>query len=102
MSAFDPFDFRANDLRNDEWRKRASKEFLPGIDPSDLKSGMRITISPNLRYEDNSYTDTIHTVLAVNSMHVQTKPDRHWSQKPVLLAVHQHHFYSAEGFEGME
>lgn len=97
---YDPFGFRAADNRRDKWRQKAQAMFLPGIDPADLKPGMRVTISPNLRYEDNSYTDTIHTVIAVNQMHVQTRLDRgSVNDKPVLLMVNDHHFYDASGFE---
>lgn len=98
---FDPFGFREADKRRDTWRSKAKTLFMPGIDPAELKPGMRVTISPNLRYEDNSYTDTIHTVIAVNTMHVQTQLDRHWSDKPVMLLVTDHHFYSAEGFTAL-
>lgn len=96
---YDPFGFERHDKKKEAWRKKAQEMFLPGIDVADLKKGMRITISPNLRYEDNSYTDTIHTVLAVNQMQVMTRPDGHWSDKPVMLLVCNHHFYDASVFD---
>jgi hypothetical protein len=97
MSIFDSMENQ--DRRRSAWQKKAQELFLPGIDPADLKKGMRVTISPNLRYEDNSYTDKIHTVLAVNSAQVMTKIDNHWSDKPVMLLVCDHHFYSADEFD---
>ena len=95
---YDPFGFRQVRAEQERWRTTTAKEFIPGIDPADLKPGSRITISPNLRLGDRSYTDTIHTVLAVNSCHVQTMPDNSYNGKPVLLMAHEHHFYSAAEF----
>lgn len=97
MGIFDSIDWDGIRKEQEEWRGQARRELLPGIDPAELVPGMRVTISPNLRLGDRSYTDAIHTVLAVNSSHVQTRLDGR--PKPVLLMVHEHHFYSAAGFE---
>ena len=99
MSIFGDIDAIRKDQEN--WRAFAKETFIPGIDPADLKVGMKVTISPNLRIHDRSYTDSIHTVVGVNSTHVQTRPERHWSDRPVLLLLHEHHFYDASNFETM-
>jgi hypothetical protein len=91
-------DFESIERRRDEWRKTAKQEFVPGIDPAELKPGMRITISPNLMILDRSYTRDIHTVIAVNASHVQTRINDGYHKSPILLAVHEHHFYDASSF----
>lgn len=102
MEEFRLPDFEAIERRNNEWREEAKQTLLPGIDPSDFKKGMRVTISPNLRHGDRSYTDEIHEIVAFNTGHVQTRiPDR-WSgdkgDRLIMLLISEHHFYSAEDF----
>ena len=98
MTTFPGFpDFESIQRRNDSWRDYAKTEFMPGIDPAEIKIGMKVTISPNLMIHDRSYTREIHEVLAVNSNHVQTKIKSY--DRPILLPVHEHHFYDASGFE---
>lgn len=92
-------DFAAIDRDNREWRQNAKDTFVSGIDPADLKSGMKVTISPNLRIHDRSGTDCIHTVIAVNSSHVQMIGDGgFYAEKPRLWLIHEHHFYDASHF----
>lgn len=99
MSIFG-FDFEASQRRNDEWRKSAREMFVPGIDPAELKPGMKITISPNLMIHDRSYTEAVHTVVSVNSCHVQTRGSgSYYKDRLIMLPVHEHHFYDASGFE---
>ncbi|MCB5205042.1 hypothetical protein LH464_21485 [Neorhizobium sp. T786] len=94
-------DFEAMERRKVEWQLFAKTGFIPGIDPADLKIGMKVTISPNLMIHDRSYTGEIHEVVAVNTTHVQTRiPDyRDGQTRLVMLMVHEHHFYDATGFE---
>lgn len=96
MNSFFP-DFDGIDKRNAEWRAYAKVTFMPGIDLADLKAGQKVTVSPNLQYRDMSYSRELLTVVAVNAIHVQVRR-RHGG--PVILSAHEHHFYSADGFEG--
>lgn len=95
--------FNNIDRENEEWRAEARSTFAPGIDPADLKVGQKITISPNLRIHDRSYTRDIHEVVAVNASHVQTRIRDRWSKDKswslIMLLAHEHHFYAADGFE---
>lgn len=98
---YDPFGFRENDRRRDRWQTEAKQTFVNGIDPADLKPGMIVTVSPNLRMSDRSYTTDLLEVVAVNAGHCQVRPcgsDR----EPAILLLHEHHFYSAETFERPE
>lgn len=99
-----PFiDFNAIDRERREWQEAAKHTFVSGIDPADLKPGMRVTISPNLRIADRSGCDSIHTVVAVNSSHVQMISDGGWDKgKPRLWMIHEHHFYDASHFAASE
>lgn len=91
-------DFEGIDKRNAEWRDWASKAFVPGVDPAELKPGQLVTVSPNLMCHDNSYTREVLTIVAVNTAHVQVR--RADSANTLLvLPVHQHHFYLADNFE---
>lgn len=89
-------DFNEIDRRNDQWREYAKATFVNGIDAAELIAGMKVTISPNLRYQDNSYTREVLTVVASNALSVQVRLSR---GELVVLSAHEHHFYSAESFE---
>lgn len=92
-------DFAAIDKDNRDWRAFASTAFIPGIDPADMAPGMKVTISPNLRVHDRSGTTEIHTVVAVNTTHVQMTSSGGWDKgKPRLWLLHEHHFYDASNF----
>lgn len=84
-----------------EWQKQAKQVLVSGIDPSELKIGQRITISPNLIVGDRSYTRDIHEVLAINTSHVQTRIKRGYDGNPqiILLLAHEHYFYDASNFQ---
>lgn len=98
MSDRNPFfiDFEAIDRRNEQWREDAKQEFVNGLDPVDIRPGMKVTISPNLRIYDRSYTNELLTVIAANSASVQV---RRKHGDPVILAFHEHHFYAADDFD---
>lgn len=83
-----------------KWRDEAKQTFINGIDPADLKKGMRVTISPNLRHGDRSYATEILIIEAVNSGHAQVRFERprSWGGATTILVLSEHHFYSAEGF----
>lgn len=88
-----------------EWRADARNNFVPGVDPVELKVGQKVTISPNLQTGDRSYTCYIHEVVAVNSAHIQTRiPDfmKERATRLVMLLVHEHHFYVADAFKSEE
>jgi hypothetical protein len=93
--------FASIDADNRAWRALAANTFIPGIDPADLKPGALVTISPNLRVHDRSYASEVLRVVAVNSTHVQVRRTTTYgaADRPILLMQHEHHFYSAEGFE---
>ncbi|WP_439604729.1 hypothetical protein [Shinella sp.] len=100
MSFFDEF----AQIRKDQaaWRAEARNNFVPGVDPVELKPGQKVTISPNLQTGDRSYTRDIHEVVAINAAHVQTRIPDFMKERPtrlVMLLVHEHHFYIADGFE---
>ncbi len=102
MPQFDPFDplgFKEIRREQEVWRDTAKRDLLPGIDPADLRVGMRITLSPNLRTGDRSGTTELHTILALNTGHVQTKTDAgFYKDRPGLWLVSEHHFYLADAF----
>lgn len=100
MSFTDPFDFAGIRKEQNEWRENARQSLLPGIDPADLQPGMRVTLSPNLRTGDRSGTTELHTVIAFNTGHVQTRTDDgFYKDRPGIWLVSEHHFYAAGGFE---
>lgn len=92
------FDFEREAQRKEEWRKYAAQEFVPGIDPVELKPGQLVTISPNLMYCDRSFATEVLTIVAVNAAHVQVHTQRD-KDKPITLLMHEHHFYLANDFE---
>lgn len=92
-------DFDAIRRDHREWRDESKKTFVNGVDPTDLKPGMLVTISPNLRNGDRSWATDLLEVVAVNSAHVQVKFDKPFISPNTILLVHEHHFYRADGFE---
>lgn len=100
MSNYDPFDFAGIRREQAAWRATARDTFVSGIDPADMKPGMKVTISPNLRQGDRSYTTEILEVVAINSGHVQVRFSRpHCGATTTILHLHEHHFYAADHFD---
>lgn len=97
-------DFEAIRRENSKWREEVKALFVTGIDPADLKAGDKVTISPNLRIHDRSYTNEVLTVKAVNSCHVQVLREKPLSGTNGLVNLlhHEHHFYLANDFEAGE
>lgn len=96
----DPFGWKAADEDRRQWRAAAKSDFLPGIDPADLRPGSIVTVSPNLSVPDRSYTNTVWRVKALNQCQVvleATDGSRAWlDNKPIMLMAHEHHFYAAD------
>lgn len=95
MHDFDPFGFNKFREENERWRSEAKDTFVNGVDIADLKAGQQITVSPNLRINDRSYSRDVLIVRAINSGHVQVE-DEYGNLR--VLCVHEHHFYDATGF----
>ena len=98
---FDPFGFSEIRKEQEKFRKEAKQTFVNGIDPADLKIGMRVTISPNLRQGDRSYCTELLEVQAFNACHVQLRfLDRKSNHRDhIIIVCAEHHIYSAEDFQ---
>lgn len=79
-----------------EWQKEAKTRFIPGIDLADFKKGMKVTLSPNLRIPDRSYTGECWTILAFNTGQTKLKNEK---DREIIVLNTEHHFYDASDFD---
>ena len=97
---FDPFGFREIRKEQESFRTDAKQTFVNGIDPADMKRGMKVTISPNLRLGDRSYCTEIFEIEATNACHAQLKrlTKATYGGQHVVIVLAEHHVYAADNF----
>lgn len=104
MSIFDDFDGMGKRIDRDRARFLECAKSVPaGLPREQLVPGAIVTCGPHKLIADRSYLEKIFEIIASNAATVVIKqvfpePVSKYSKEPVVLAVHEMDFYSAEHF----